>query len=170
MTGSPIGCGRTGLGAVSVEPTTDRGDASGTGYWSPATGEYRRDLLRLALGREVALPRVAAPNEVVGQSAAGALLAPGTGDNMAAALGLGLGPGDIVVSLGTSGTVFGVAEPPPPTPPARSPASPTRPDVSFPWSARSTPPGFSTRPAPCSGLDSNGSTSWPWRLPRALAG
>jgi xylulokinase len=36
------------------------------------------------------------------------LLAAGTGDNMAAALGVGAGPGDVVVSLGTSGTVFAV--------------------------------------------------------------
>ncbi|WP_432836627.1 xylulokinase [Dactylosporangium sp. CA-092794] len=93
-------------------PTTDRGDASGTGYWSPATGQYRTDLLRLAFGRDLALPRVAAPAEAVGETAGGALLAPGTGDNMAAALGLGLRPGDVVVSLGTSGTVFGVAEAP----------------------------------------------------------
>ena len=93
-------------------PTTDRGDASGTGYWSPATGEYRPDLLRLAFGRELAVPRVAGPGETVGETAAGALLAPGTGDNMAAALGLGLVPGDVVVSLGTSGTVFGVSEAP----------------------------------------------------------
>ena len=31
---------------------------------------------------------------------------------MAAALGLGAGPGDVVVSLGTSGTVFAVADHP----------------------------------------------------------
>ena len=30
--------------------TTDRGDASGTGYWSAATGEYRTDLVERALG------------------------------------------------------------------------------------------------------------------------
>src|SRR5215203_6174946 len=42
---------------------TDRGDASGTGYWSPSTGEYRTDLLRLAFGREVELPPVAGPAE-----------------------------------------------------------------------------------------------------------
>ncbi|MET7401236.1 xylulokinase [Dactylosporangium sp. NPDC005572] len=95
-----------------AEPTTDRGDASGTGYWSPATGEYRPDLLKLAFGRDLAVPRVAGPAETVGETVAGALLAPGTGDNMAAALGLGLRPGDLVVSLGTSGTVFGVAERP----------------------------------------------------------
>jgi xylulokinase len=34
------------------------------------------------------------------------LVAAGTGDNMGAALGLTLEPGDVVVSLGTSGTVF----------------------------------------------------------------
>jgi xylulokinase len=90
-------------------PTTDRGDASGTGYWSPATGAYRTDLLRRAFGREPALPLVAEPAAVVGQTASGAVLAPGTGDNMAAALGLGLRPGDAVVSLGTSGTVYAVA-------------------------------------------------------------
>ncbi len=94
------------------EPTTDRGDASGTGYWSPATGEYRPDLMRLAFGREFGVPRVAGPAETVGETAAGALLAPGTGDNASAALGLGLRPGDVVVSLGTSGTVYAVSDTP----------------------------------------------------------
>src|SRR5712691_9789433 len=32
---------------------TDRGDASGTGYWSAAAGAYRPDLLRLAAGRDL---------------------------------------------------------------------------------------------------------------------
>lgn len=36
----------------------------------------------------------------------------GMGDNAAAALGLGAGPGDVVISLGTSGTVFAVTERP----------------------------------------------------------
>jgi xylulokinase len=100
---------RADLGA---EPTTDRGDASGTGYWSPATGEYRPDLMRLAFGREFGVPRVAGPAETVGETTAGALLAPGTGDNASAALGLGLRPGDVVVSLGTSGTVYAVSDRP----------------------------------------------------------
>lgn len=94
------------------EATTDRGDASGTGYWSPAEGRYRHDLLRLALGREIDVPRVAAPSEVVGRTRSGAVLSAGTGDNMAAALGVGASPGDVVVSLGTSGTAFAVAEAP----------------------------------------------------------
>ena len=87
--------------------TTDRGDASGTGYWSPALGAYRDDLVALALGRSVAVPRVAAPGEVVGRTAAGAVLGPGTGDNMGAALGLGLREGDVVVSLGMKSIVSG---------------------------------------------------------------
>jgi xylulokinase len=94
------------------EPATDRGDASGTGYWSPFTGAYRQDLLELAFGRAPALPRVLAPSAPAGHTAAGAVIGPGTGDNMAAALGLGAGPGDVVVSIGTSGTVFAVHEAP----------------------------------------------------------
>ena len=90
--------------------TTDRGDASGTGYWSPADGEYRPDLLELAMGRTPAVPRVLDPAEPAGRTASGVLVSAGTGDNMAAALGLGIRPGDVVVSLGTSGTVFTVAE------------------------------------------------------------
>src|SRR5690606_32024620 len=85
---------------------------SGTGYWSAVLGAYRPDLLRLALGRDAAVPRVAGPAEVVGRTPAGAAVAAGTGDNMAAALGLGLAPGDVAVSLGTSGTVFAKAEQP----------------------------------------------------------
>ncbi|RFU39235.1 xylulose kinase, partial [Actinomadura logoneensis] len=45
------------------EPVTDRGDASGTGYWSPATGAYLPDLLRAALGHDAEPPRVAGPGE-----------------------------------------------------------------------------------------------------------
>jgi xylulokinase len=101
------------LGAA--EHVTDRGDASGTGYWSPVTGDYLPEIVHSALGspgRDVALPRVAGPREVVGATPAGALLSPGTGDNMGAALGLGLVAGDVVVSIGTSGTAFAVAERP----------------------------------------------------------
>ena len=97
------------LGGRSRPPTTDRGDASGTGYWAPATGEYRLDLLEQAFGRPIGVPRVASPAEIVGETSSGIALAPGTGDNMAAALGLGAKPGDVVVSLGTSGTAFAVS-------------------------------------------------------------
>jgi xylulokinase len=87
---------------------TDRGDASGTGYWSPSAGEYRWDLLGI-IDRDRdwsdAVPRVLGPLEAAGEWG-GAVVGPGTGDNMATALGLGLRPGDVVVSVGTSGTVF----------------------------------------------------------------
>ncbi|HET8601396.1 MAG TPA: xylulokinase [Segeticoccus sp.] len=85
---------------------TDRGDASGTGYWSPATGEYRLDLLERAFGRRIGTPSVLAPWDAAGETPDGLLVGPGTGDNMGAALGLGIRPGDVVVSLGTSGTAF----------------------------------------------------------------
>src|ERR1022692_980672 len=114
---------------------TDRGDASGTGYWSPAAGAYRPYLLRRAAGRELTVPRVLGPAEPAGELAASGvagagravaggvtgrselegsrpLLGPGTGDNAAAALGLGARPGDVVVSIGTSGTVFAVSASP----------------------------------------------------------
>jgi xylulokinase len=100
--------GRAGLAGL----VTDRGDASGTGYWSARTGEYRRDLLERALGQDAVLPRVLGPAEAAGRTATGAVLGPGTGDNAAAALGLGAGPGDVVVSIGTSGVVTAVAEVP----------------------------------------------------------
>src|SRR6476660_3225023 len=48
---------------------TDRSDASGTGYWSPATGTYRPDLLRLALGHEPRVPVVLAANRPAGSGA-----------------------------------------------------------------------------------------------------
>jgi xylulokinase len=89
---------------------TDRGDASGTGYFSPASGEWLPELVRAAIGHPLLLPRVAEPAEVIGETAWGATVSAGTGDNMAAALGLGLERGDLVVSIGTSGTAFAVSE------------------------------------------------------------
>jgi len=95
---------------------TDRSDASGTGYWSAAAGAYRPDLLRRACGREPAVPRVLGPAEPAGAAAgmaspgaAAPRLGAGAGDNAAAALGLGATVGDVVVSVGTSGTVFAVS-------------------------------------------------------------
>lgn len=96
------------IGGRRGVPFTDRGDASGTGYWSPATGDYRLDLLERALGHRPDVPRVLGPIETAGRTTEGAVLGPGTGDNMAAALGVGAGIGDVVVSLGTSGTAFTV--------------------------------------------------------------
>jgi xylulokinase len=107
------------LAGRPAEAVTDRGEASGTGYWSTVTGQYRPDLLRLAFGRDLDVPRVCEPGDRAGTVAAaaagladaglladGAVLAAGTGDNMGAALGAGAEPGDVLVSIGTSGTVF----------------------------------------------------------------
>ncbi|GAA1930433.1 xylulokinase [Microbacterium aoyamense] len=101
--------GESTLGPVLDELVTDRSDASGTGYWDPATGAYDRELLVAALGHDVLLPRVLGPDEFV-LDEAGRRVGGGAGDNAGAALGLGAGPGDVVVSIGTSGTVFAVSE------------------------------------------------------------
>ncbi|SFT53693.1 xylulokinase [Arthrobacter sp. ov118] len=134
------------LGPDLEQLTTDRSDASGTGYWSPSAGEYDLGLFKLAFGKDareatgngrpgdsgsVILPRVLGPGDAAGgihpdcfgspaelpglagtgpaESGSGILLGAGAGDNAAAALGLGAQPGDVVVSVGTSGTVFAVA-------------------------------------------------------------
>lgn len=108
--------GESPLGPDLEALTTDRSDASGTGYWSPASGEYDRDLLVAALGHDAILPTVVAPSASAGTVHLGGptdiVIGPGAGDNAGAALGLGASEGDVVVSLGTSGTVFAVtAEP-----------------------------------------------------------
>ena len=114
---------------LTGSPATDRGDASGTGWFGTGAGVYDGTILglpelRLDPGR---LPPVLAPDAAAGAVTpaaatdlglpAGALVGAGTGDNMAAALGLGLRPGEPVLSLGTSGTVYTVS--------ARPPADPT---------------------------------------------
>ena len=131
--------GESPLGPVLDELVTDRSDASGTAYFSATTGEYDLELFALALGRParvadpgadlhhsgesaaIVLPRVLNPGESVTtdaptpelwRSQPGLLVAGGAGDNAAAALGLGAAPGDVVVSIGTSGTVFAVSEHP----------------------------------------------------------
>lgn len=94
---------------------TDRSEASGTGYWSPATGDYLPEVMRTVLGHQVLLPRVLGPAQAAGPGsgvADGVPLGPGAGDNAAAALGLGAGSGDVVLSVGTSGVVSAVTDGP----------------------------------------------------------
>ncbi|MFI2713863.1 xylulokinase [Micromonospora sp. NPDC018662] len=101
--------GAGGLAALC----TDRSEASGTGYWSAATGKYRRDLVGLAFGRDdLLLPEVLGPTGQAGQLRTGAPLGAGGGDCAAAVLGAGAEPGDVVVSIGTSGIVSTVADVP----------------------------------------------------------
>jgi xylulokinase len=64
----------------------------------------------------VVLPRVLGPSDSAGTTVdglpgipAGIVVGPGAGDNAGAALGLGASAGDVVVSIGTSGTVFAVS-------------------------------------------------------------
>jgi len=103
---------------------TDRGDASGTGWWSGQVG-YRADLLETVVTDADSwiadkLPLVLGPNdsagtirpevaEMLGLSNS-VVVGPGSGDNMGAALGLGLTAGDVAISLGTSGTAYAVSE------------------------------------------------------------
>jgi len=93
---------------------SDRSEASGTGYFDPTTSKYRRDFLALALrtDREINLPKIISPAEFGGTTPSGVPIAPGAGDNAAAALGIQAQPGDVVVSLGTSGTAFAVSDTP----------------------------------------------------------
>ena len=90
---------------------TDRSDASGTGYFDPKSSTYRRDVLAKALlsDREVYLPTIIAPSTFGGTTTTGIPIAPGAGDNAGAALGVQAEPGDVVISLGTSGTAFAVS-------------------------------------------------------------
>lgn len=99
---------------------TDRGDASGTGWFDPSTDVYLPELLDLAgvSGSDwiTKLPHVVGPHEAAGELSddaaealglpSGIAVGPGSGDNMGAALGLGLDIGDLVVSLGTSGVAY----------------------------------------------------------------
>ncbi|MEV0869175.1 xylulokinase [Brachybacterium paraconglomeratum] len=99
------------LAESGTAPFTDRGDASGTGYYSTREEEWKPELVEAALGKGLELPRLPeAPNEVMARTASGAAIAAGTGDNMGAALGLSLGPGDVSVSIGTSGVCAMVSD------------------------------------------------------------
>lgn len=100
------------VSAPGTEPFTDRGDASGTGYFATSAGVWRPDLAAAAIGHEVALPRVVAPGAVAAETRAGNVVSAGTGDNMGAALGLALEPGDVVLSVGTSGVASTVSRTP----------------------------------------------------------
>ncbi|MFF7732108.1 xylulokinase [Streptomyces sp. NPDC007984] len=102
---------------LTGQGTTDRGDVSGTGWWASGTEGYDEEILAHVGLDPALLPRVVRPGEVAGTVrdghdlpfSRGTLVAPGTGDNAAAALGLGVRPGVPVMSLGTSGTVYAVS-------------------------------------------------------------
>ena len=96
---------------LTGELVTDRGDTSGTGYWSPRTGDYVDEALALVGLDHAVTPSVLVPGTVAG-TWGDMVVGPGTGDNMGAALGLEMQEGDVAISLGTSGTVFAVSDAP----------------------------------------------------------
>lgn len=106
---------------LSGRAVTERGVSSGTGYFDPFRNAWDFELAELAApgvdwarvlpeiigssdaGREVqALPGL--------DGLAGAVVAAGSADNQTAALGMGIQPGDTIISFGTSGTIYGIAE------------------------------------------------------------
>ncbi|MFY9262316.1 MAG: xylulose kinase [Actinomycetaceae bacterium] len=98
---------------------TDRSDASGTGYVDVVSGEYRRDILALALriseeeAAKIVLPRIADTYEKVGTVAGTEIaIGPGCGDNAGAALALNLDAGKATLSIGTSGVVAAISPEP----------------------------------------------------------
>jgi xylulokinase len=106
---------------LAGEAVTDRGDASGTGWFSTAADAYDPEILALPMLDldSALLPEVRRPDQIAGPVAAdvvaelgmkpGTVVGIGTGDNMGAALGMGLDAGEPVISLGTSGTVYAVS-------------------------------------------------------------
>ena len=115
---------RGGFDAVGMEGLcTDRSDASGTGYMDRADAAYRHEILAQALrisveeAEEIILPKICKPAEAMGcgdpaQGWGEIAIGPGCGDNAGAALGVGLGVGQALLSLGTSGVVAVVSETP----------------------------------------------------------
>ena len=115
---------RGGFEAVGLEGLcTDRSDASGTGYMDRADAVYRREILAQALrisleeAEGIILPKICEPMEAMGcgdlaQGWGEIAIGPGCGDNAGAALGVGLGVGQALLSLGTSGVVAVVSETP----------------------------------------------------------
>lgn len=115
---------RGGFGAVGLEGLcTDRSDASGTGYMDRERSSYRREILAQALrisveeAEGIILPKICDPLEAMGfgdptQGWGEIAIGPGCGDNAGAALGVGLGVGQALLSLGTSGVVSVVSETP----------------------------------------------------------
>jgi len=102
---------------LSGKKVTERGGCSGTGYFNPFSNKWDLELASLATPGidSNKVPAIVESAQAAGQITQtpfpelnGVLVGPGTGDNMAAALGLGIEEGDTVMSLGTSGTVYSV--------------------------------------------------------------
>ncbi len=170
-------CPTTGSpGSCAGEFVTDRGDASGTGYWSPAAREYRWDLLgdrrrasgtgptRRARGAR-ARSRSAGdvgPARVVAARARATTWRPRSASAWRRATSRS--------RSARRAPSTPSATRPPPTRPGRSPASPTPPAGSCRSCARSTPRKVTDAWPACSASTSTSSTRWRWRARPAPAG
>lgn len=105
---------------MSGEFVTEPSDASGTLLYDVENGCWSREMLDICAITEDMLPSVYPSYEKVGMlkkelsnelGAGEVVVAPGAGDNAAAAVGMGVvGPGKCSISVGTSGTVFITSE------------------------------------------------------------
>lgn len=101
---------------LSGEFVTEPSDASGTLLYDVRNGRWSGEMLEICGINEDMLPRLCRSSEPVGKlkrelaariGAKDVIIAPGAGDNSAAAVGMGVvGPGKCSISVGTSGTVF----------------------------------------------------------------
>ena len=105
---------------LSGQCVAERGGASGTGYFNPFDNSWQPRLAELInpsidwLARWPEIIPSDRPAGVVTPAAGldeltGALVGVGTGDNMSAALGMNVRPGDVAISIGTSGTLYGIS-------------------------------------------------------------
>ncbi|MBM7046958.1 MULTISPECIES: xylulokinase [Rhizobium] len=103
---------------LSGRTATERGVSSGTGYFDPFRNEWDYALAELAapgVDWERVLPDIIGSSDASGsvqrikglEALQGAVVGAGSGDNMTAALGMGIRQGDVVISFGTSGTIYG---------------------------------------------------------------
>ncbi len=110
--------GESEFGPQLDQLVTDRSDASGTSYFNGTKNEYVQEILDFVIDHKIVLPKVLNAAEVAGKlspklagelgATSEVLLGGGMGDNAGAAMGLNLQSGDIAISIGTSGTIFGV--------------------------------------------------------------
>ena len=156
---------------LSRKIVTDRGDASATGYWSPREERWNPEVLTLVDEHRdwsSCLPRVLAPDEQAGDRE-GVVISAGTGEAMAAALGLGIHPRDVVVSVEGARRSSPSAIARPRTRAARLPAWPTPPGASCRSCARPSGSTWPRRSPASSAWTRRASTSWRSRRRRVRA-
>ena len=102
-------------GSTSIKDLfTDRSEASGTGYFNPSSSTYLPEVFSTALRstQPVVLPRIISSREFGATTKNGLKIGAGAGDNAGAGFGIQAEEGDVIVSLGTSGTAFAISSTP----------------------------------------------------------